>query len=877
MLSPALVAHDMDEGTNGRICSFSIEESVPFVINVVDQAAGTGAIQAVSGAINAAVKDCDENREWLFHIQATDCGKPHLSSPKAQVHIVVRDPNNNKPRFVQKSYEARVEEGSMPHKFLQIQAVDDDCSPGFSTICSYDIMSPGMPFKIDIKGRLSAVEPLTSEGGPTYTLHVQSCDCSGLCSDTVPVNIHVSQECQPGWKGVPKRMEYPPGSRSVQLAPRAYLDMCGRLACNSSSLMTTVALQTDHIGFGCDRETYSTQSQRTLCNAEAGSYDLLPRPNAGEQWTKKLTTDTGNESDQIYQFDGVQDAVIVPSQFAPPDNLTERFSISFWMKHHNVVGGEQEYILCKTDSKGSNRHHYGIYIHNCRLVFTYHQEGGDGFFPSQYRWKLRQVCDQEWHRYTLNMDSFQATLYIDGEAQVDPRVSEDWPLHHSNNPTAITVGACYKGAQSKFAQFFTGYLAGLSILPGQVEAPEVVSCMVRCKEGLSFQVGNLPVNVASINTAHTNLTLTGKLTVEFSSVLQQVAYFNARTFPTPGRRPLTISSKASCNGVDISIPDVSSYVMVLQPHEPTISITGSQATSQTAATLSAGIQPFKTVTIVSVMSEEEEEELGAEQQEMTGEDAPTLLTHNLDSCSLLSKNGPLASGELLTIPQAILDQYQLTVVHSPKGMVIKGIGELKTYESILHQVTYIRPSNSKFTEQTLTLHCTELNGRFVSNDFDFRIQVLHQAVRAPNKPSHAKQSVVFSHSNVRVHDKLKENSPKHIASKSAVSSTAMAIVVVLCVGFLLFMIVLGVFRIYAAHKASRNFDGQDMDWDDSALNITVNPMEGPVATGDTDESSEDDDEDSLEDESSSSEEEEEEVEVEVKGTPLEWDDSTLKF
>ncbi|XP_030843302.1 calsyntenin-1 [Strongylocentrotus purpuratus] len=725
--------------------------------------------------------------------------------------------------------------------------------------------------------RISAVSPLTSDGGPTYSLQIKSCDCSGLCSETIPINIHVSQQCQPGWKGVPKRIEYLPGSKATALAPKAFLDTCGRLVCNSSSLTTTVTLQTDHIGFGCDRETYSTQSQRTLCNADAGTYDLLPRPNAGEQWTKKLTSDNGNESDQIYQFDGVEDAVIVPEQFAPPNNLTSTFSISFWMKHRNIVGGDPEYIVCKSDSKEMNRHHYGLYVHNCRLVFVSRQETGDGFYPSMYRWKLRQVCDQEWHRYTINVEELQASLFIDGEAQIGPRVSEDWPLHHTTTPTSTTVGACFKGAQDKFANYFQGYLAGLSVLPGQIETPEVVSCMVRCKEGLSFNVGNLPVSVARINTARTNLTLSGELTEQFSSVLQQVGYINERTFPTQGRRPLTISTKASCNGVEIVIPDVSSYVMVLHPHEPTISITGSQATSQTVANLVAGIAPFKTITIVSIMTEQEEEELGADQQEVTGGDTPALITHNLDSCSALVKQGRLVDGETLTIAEDILTQHGLTVVNSENGIVIKGLATLKDYQNVLRQISYSQVASGKNQDRRLTLHCSELNGRFVSNDFDVRIGVLHQAMRALNKPSHVKQSVMFSHSNVRVHDKLKENSPKHITSKNAVSSTAMAIVVVLCVGFLLFMIVLGVFRIYSAHKANRAFDGQDMDWDDSALNITVNPMEGPIATGETDESSEDDDEDSLEDESSSSEEEEEEVCVEIKGTPLEWDDSTMKF
>lgn len=56
---------------------------------------------------------------------------------------------------------------------------------------------------------------------------------------------------------------------------------------------------------------------------------------------------------------------------------------------------------------------------------------------------------------------------------------------------------------------------------------------------------------------------------------------------------------------------------------------------------------------------------------------------------------------------------------------------------------------------------------------------------------------------------------------------AMTLVLVVCVGFFMFMLIVGVFRVYTTRKVNKALDDkQDMDWDDGPLNITVNPMDG---------------------------------------------------
>ena len=56
-------------------------------------------------------------------------------------------------------------------------------------------------------------------------------------------------------------------------------------------------------------------------------------------------------------------------------------------------------------------------------------------------------------------------------------------------------------------------------------------------------------------------------------------------------------------------------------------------------------------------------------------------------------------------------------------------------------------------------------------------------------------------------------------------------IAVVCIGFLVFLIILGVARIRSTQKRTVEVnmeERQEMEWDNSALNITVNPLDHEV-------------------------------------------------
>ncbi|XP_063740172.1 calsyntenin-1 isoform X4 [Eleginops maclovinus] len=904
LLDPPLIALDKDAPLRyaGEICGFRIHgQNVPFEAVVLDKSTGEGVLRAKDKL------DCELQKEHTFTIQAYDCGEGPdgtnmKKSHKATVHIQVNDINEYSPVFKEKSYKATVIEGKKYDSILKVEAVDADCSFQFSQICNYEIVTPDVPFTVDKDGFIKNTEKLSYGKERMYKLTVTAYDCGkNRASEDVLVKISVKPTCKPSWQGFNKRTEYEPGTGSLALFPSMHLETCDEPI---TSIRANIELETNHIGKGCDRDTYSEKSLHKLCGASTGTVELLPAPSSSANWTVGLPTDNGHDSDQVFEFNGTQ-AIKVPEGMVST-SLKEPFTISVWMRH-GPGAHEKETILCNSDKTEMNRHHYSLYVHNCRLILLLRQDPSEAenYKPAEFHWKLDQACDKEWHHYVLNIEFPTVSLFVDGTTFEPFLVTEDYPLHSTKIESQLTIGACWQGGNAKMAQFFRGNLAGLMIRSGKLENKKVIDCLYTCKEGLDVQ---LPEEVASavkveFNPNQSSLTVEGDDIDAFDKVMQHISYLNSRQFPTPGIRHLRISTTVKCFNEEscVSVPDAEGYVMVLQPEEPKISLSGIDHFARSAAEFESqeGVALFPELRIVSTITREVEADAESEAAEGT-EDDPTVqetvvseeIMHNLDTCEV-SVVGDELDGEHegLEVDMSQLQQHSLEMSSSNLGLVITGVNTMANYEQVLHLIRYKNWHTEALFDRKFKLVCSELNGRYISNDFKVEVNVIHTA----NPVENANNAMVQPNFINPVHHASVDLSGHNLvnAHQASVVPSAATIVIVVCVSFLVFMIILGVFRIRAAHQSTMRDQEtgkeNEMDWDDSALTITVNPMETyeDQHSSEEEEEEEEESEDGEEEdditsaESESSEDEEggepEDQQAASRQQQLEWDDSTLTY
>jgi len=812
---------------NGPICGYRIvnrsKGKIPFEVFMVDQKEGTAQLRTREPL------NCEEQRNFTVNIAAVSCNGKVSNS--AEIHVNVADVNEYIPEWTEQEYSGQVEEGAPSSEpILTVTAIDRDCSSAFGSICQYTITSPDQPFRVDQHGNINTIAPLSTQESRSHVISVVATDCGGKESSPVLVTVTVLPKCHTAWTDVSTSMTYIPGTGPQPVFPTAQLTLCPSV-CPAVHLETSLTLHTDHVGVGCDRDTYSLASQRKMCGASNQAVDLLPAQGEGSEWVNELKADEGKEAGPVYSFDG-RGGVIVPETVMTHE-IGPQFTISTWMKHKGRPDKHgKEQLLCLSDDHRKNRHHMSLFIRNCKLILLmrrdYQEEERNIFKPAEWRWNIPQVCDDRWHHYAVAVSSDGIELTLDGElwqaVPNNPEVIDDWPLHPAADiKTTLTIGSCWHGSDLKMKHNLKGSLAGLSVLPGKREHSEVLKCLVQCSESLQLPATNLlePGMEMVTNSHGSQVTIDGEDANNMDQLVRQVAYLNTREFPAPGRRRLEMSTTISCkDGSKRKVPTAVSGILVLSVPQPTITITGTENISREYESFKRGVRIFSDLRISVSRAGENSLEYG---EPIVGANLD-----RLDKCSI-SVFPPLnPDHEEIMLPDLMIKSLNLRTDMSKTGADIQGADMIYNYEQVIRQVTYTNQKPAYYLNRQFKIFCSELNERFTSNEFVQTLTVVHPPVVETVENIPANHHQVSWHS-AEVPDAMSRvSSHSEFISQSA-QGHAVVVLVVVCVGLMTTLLTVGVLRLRAAHKRALREEAEaEMAWDDAALNITVNPLEDSI-------------------------------------------------
>ncbi|XP_067946088.1 calsyntenin-1-like [Watersipora subatra] len=904
---PELSASDKDEIGGARfICGYRIysdDYDIPFQAVIATHVDGKAKLKTKPGIkLNELSR-----RKFKFQIAAFDCGSPTLYSEKAHVVVQVIDamfkgtpplplpdfkelveediqivdhktagppapppgsegdvlrmeqppvptedmatsvypklplPDAGGEQFFERpSYIVAMREATLYDSILKLRPADGKST---ANICGYEIVTDDAPFAVDELGNIRNTKSLDASVQESYIVSVVAKHCNGVVSKPALINIQVSEICSNGWKDLPTDQEYKAGSKALQPFADAWFDTCTTSCSESESAAVTVSLKSEDGDINtCEHDSFSIQRQRDSCGAAPNSVDLLPKD---ADWVEPLKAIEGHET--AYRFDG-KTAVNVPSGESN-HVLSEFFTIATWMNHGDEKkDGHKEHLLCNADGDGMNRHHYSLFVHNCRLVFLLRKEASqveslDTFQPAEWRWTLPQFCDSKWHHYALSVTYPQVKLYIDGQAvQADKSVVEvvdDWALHPTDKVTfeQLSVGGCWQGETNDFGQFFTGSLAGLTMLSGTTETERAIKCLNRCGEKLQFHaMDQLSVGMSvSFNTELTELTIRGGDVEDIRDILRRVGYTNTNGNPTAGYTRIHVKTNATCDGEPLDVNEQTIPILVSEVADPEITIAGVASKERTIGEFAEGVDVFTEIMLLS----DPEKELSGQENRINKIDVEDVNKMQkdlkkrliLDKCEVRVDQKMDPVKESLRLPADLLVEYLLDTKEFDEGFDITGMESFANYEAVLRETFYYNnAAEVSSAARKFTLQCSSMGGTFVSNSFTVELRVMSDGSQAQVLYNDPQQYANIQAQGLAVEGNAIASGVQATVVSGGSSGTVAAVVVV-CLAFLVGVIAVAVVRIrrVQAEKAQNpNLtieDGPEMEWDNSTLNVTVNPFE----------------------------------------------------
>ncbi|CAL8089049.1 unnamed protein product [Calicophoron daubneyi] len=586
-----------------------------------------------------------QNGVYHLKILGEDCSQPpHHTRPWSLNVMLVP---TEKPVWSERHYEFVIESTLPPGwqvgKVTAYAIVDPDVPleqrAGDNTgMCGYKISgSERDAFDIDGHGVIRLKTSFSEIEDARVQLNVTAYDCHIPKSrqSTVSVTVLVRSGCTPHWEDVPQSLTYGILASPRLVAPEARLNVCipsdavgtltAQFICHPKETALRVKIlwsEEDTVQFRteqpttCDLDVLSLRAQRKFCGVSSEFVaELLPHRQNSVADFQELNPFLG-----VHYFNGSYQWVVNDDQLPLSKHRLDDtpFTLSFWMKHapkahdeETTTKGEEngkENILCNADEEEKNRHHFAVYLHDCKLTVLLRREPADKkgelyqLFPSQWRFNVPEVCDSQWHHYSLvyhqppkevveglttqsedwNVNT-ELKLFIDGvEMPSDPdmlRIAEDVPLRqlkHRSKSTRLSVGACWHARSSHFVQHFSGSLAGLTLAHGEAQTSDQIQCVLNCQPRLYIAdrslAGNTPTMMISLRQSHLdNLIVQANNLSELTETLRRVAVYNPRLYRKPMDRPepigiqlnTLISYEEKC--ANKSVPDETIYIHWLPP------------------------------------------------------------------------------------------------------------------------------------------------------------------------------------------------------------------------------------------------------------------------------------------------------------------------
>lgn len=864
----------------GDVCEFRIETqastrnfnqdtSIPFIIIKNTNYKDTDG-NAITSAILEAVQrpNCEHRQFYNFDIKAYSCSGS--ASQPVSVHVIVEDENEHEPKFLQQSYVADVVEGQLFDSIIQVHAEDDDCSTEFNKIENYKILEQNVPFSIDEYGNIRNTEALSYKNRHNWILTVVAFDSSSKRSNEAAVNIRVKRNCKLGWHGVKERQVYHAKEGERAVMGSAELEICddvsgsyargvgmGERKCVvAEKIEAKLSLEARQIGKGCDMDADSNVL-RSRCGGSTTIEELLPAPNSQKSWTASIPRDQSSltTSDSIFHFDGRTTYAIVPSSVLPvkPRN---NFTLTFWMKHNRqskVHSDKKETIVCDSDEREHSRHHFTVFVRNCKLIMLLRKEASlvddpKGFRPSEWRWHVPEVCDNEWHNFAISVNFPDAKLFIDGNSRNDDttlQILDDWPLHKIPNiSTRFTIGAAWQGAQYKMDQFFNGYLSQVNLLVGKAEKESVLKCLRKCQESLDFpRLEDLSDGMQVRYSRNLNqVTVTGSSPRDVQRIVQQISYVNSRSTPTPGVRFIDVDTTVVCkteetyDDVSFVLPPVRIQLEVKIGHDARLLVSGPTEIEVRTVDIREGFAVFQNV-VLSVVQEIPSSDVGTLR-------ALAMTDLHLKHCLVDIHPIMDPSYEEIIAPPMLLEQFGMIIHADDEHIRIEGEQSVDKYIQILQRLMYF--SNAKvIPPREFSLICETNNAASVrSAEYKLVVQpilsdpsTVHMGALEPDSEHVTVEEILQnpmpdSSSLLDGSQELSWQEPTYMQHSGMTFSNsgkdgAITVFAVIGLTIVVSLIIFGIVKVSQIRRKKRRQEQEEaeMMWDDSAMTITVNPFE----------------------------------------------------